>query len=64
MLFNKQGTVSVELTKAEVTGVEPCSHGRAKNVLEIATKDDTTYKFIAGTSFEEWKSAIEQWAQA
>ncbi len=64
MLFNKQGTVSVELSKAEVTGVEPSSHGRAKNVLEFTTKDGTAYKFIAGTPFEEWKSAIEQWAQA
>ncbi len=64
MLFNKQGTVRVELTKADLAGIEQGSHGRAKNVLEISTKGGKDYRFIPGMPFEDWKSTLEQWAEA
>ncbi|MCH9685718.1 MAG: hypothetical protein K0V04_30075 [Deltaproteobacteria bacterium] len=64
MLFNKEGSVRVEVSKSDIAGIEQSSHGRAKNVVEISTKDGKAHRFIPGIPFETWKTALDQWSQA
>ena len=60
LLFNKQGTVRVQIAKPDVEGVEKGQHGRAKNVLSLRSKGDE-HRFVLNTPYEEWEQRINQW---
>jgi hypothetical protein len=63
LMFNKEGTVRVTLSKGDVAGVEESKHGRAKNVLQVNSANGDPTRFIATAPFAEWKSAIDSWSE-
>src|SRR5687767_11686081 len=46
LLFNKDGTVRVEVPLPELAAAERGSFGRAKQVLDVKTRDGQTHSFM------------------
>jgi hypothetical protein len=61
MLFNKQGTVRVQIAKSDLEGAEKGQHGRAKNVLNLKSRGGDEHRFVLNTPYETWEQRITQW---
>ena len=63
LLFNKQGTVRVQVAKSDLENVEKGQHGRAKNVLSLKNKEGEEYRFVLSTPYSTWEQRINQWRE-
>jgi hypothetical protein len=62
LLFNKQGTVKVQIAKGDVAGVTRGKHLRNDKVVEVSTRGGATHRFIVDNQVDEWITTLERWS--